>query len=58
MTTPSNQDLIAAAVNQEPVAFRATFDALMAPRILDTINKLHADVAADMFAITQQKDGE
>lgn len=48
MTTPVNQ-MIDAALEQEPVTFRSEFDKLMAPRLLDKINNLHADVAADMF---------
>lgn len=57
MTTPANP-MIDAALEQEPVSFRSEFDKLMAPRILDKINSLHADVAADMFKVSQAATGD
>jgi hypothetical protein len=49
------QDLIDAAIAQQPETFRNAFDQLMAPKILDRINALHKEVAASMFNAPSQE---
>lgn len=55
MTEATNQDLIDATIAGEPETFRNAFDELMAPKILDRINALHKEVAANMFAAPAQE---
>lgn len=45
----SIQDLIQAAVDQEPVAFRAAFDDEMANRVAARISDMTPDIARGLF---------
>lgn len=55
----SIEQLFAAAGSEEPVAFRAAFEEMMAPRILDKIQEIQKETAAEMFNDgTSEKVGE